>query len=74
MRESLKEHWPEYLMEVAELGIFMISASLFTILLYHPTSPAVGPIPLEFIRRMLMGVAMGLTLIETNAWREGAGI
>ena len=44
---ALKKHWPEYLMEAAELGIFMVSACLFTILLYHPASPAVRAIPPE---------------------------
>ena len=45
MRKALQNHWPEYLMEAAELAIFMISASLFTILLYHPATPAVRAIP-----------------------------
>ena len=36
---ALREHWPEYLCEAAELGLFMISAGLFTILLHHPRSP-----------------------------------
>ena len=40
MVQRLKEHWPEYLMEAAELGAFMISAALVTSLLYHPSSPA----------------------------------
>ena len=63
MLHSLKEHWPEYLCEAAELGLFMISASLFTILLWHPSSPALNVIPNPFIRRMLTGMAMGGTAI-----------
>jgi aquaporin Z len=63
MIRALKSHWPEYLMEAIELGIFMISASLFTILLYHPSSPVARMIPSEFVRRVLTGLAMGLTLI-----------
>src|SRR5262249_54807217 len=63
MKHSLRNHWPEYLMEAAELAIFMISASLFTILLYHPSSPVLQIIPAEFARRVLMGSAMGLTAI-----------
>jgi len=63
MLDSLKNHWPEYFMEAAELAVFMISASLFTILLCHPDSPAVHAIPDEFIRRVLTGLAMGLTLV-----------
>jgi aquaporin Z len=60
---ALREHWPEYLCEAAELGLFMISAGLLTILLYHPQSPIVSLIPSEFVRRMFTGMAMGVTAI-----------
>ncbi len=60
---SLREHWPEYLCEAAELGLFMISAGLFTILLWHPRSPVLNIFPSEFIRRMFTGMAMGGTAI-----------
>jgi aquaporin Z len=63
MIRSLKEHWPEYLCEALELGLFMISASLFTILLWHPSSPVLNVIPNAFVRRMLTGMAMGGTAI-----------
>jgi aquaporin Z len=63
MMRALRENWPEYLCEAAELGLFMISAGLFTILLHHPESPVVDFIPSEFIRRMLTGIAMGSTAI-----------
>ena len=36
MINTLRRHWPEYLMEAAELGIFMVSAGMFgTLLEYH---------------------------------------
>jgi aquaporin Z len=62
-------------MEAAELAIFMISASVFTILLYHPASPAVRFLPGEFIRRALTGLAMGLTLIGLvySPWGKRSG-
>src|SRR5207244_3703525 len=63
MIQALREHWPEYLCEAAELGLFMISAGLFTILLHHPESPVLNFIPSEFVRRMLTGIAMGSTAI-----------
>lgn len=63
MTRALREHWPEYLCEAAELGLFMISASLFTILLWYPSSPVPGLIPSEFVRRMLTGIAMGGTAV-----------
>ena len=60
---ALRQHWPEYFCEAAELGLFMISAGLFTILLWHPSSPVPNLIPSGFIRRMLTGIAMGSTAI-----------
>jgi len=63
MKEELREHWPEYLMEAAELGIFMISAATFGVLLGHPDSPIHQAIPDPFVRRLLGGCAMGLTAI-----------
>lgn len=33
---ALREHWPEYLMEAAELGMFMISACVFATILGNP--------------------------------------
>lgn len=61
--QALRSHWPEYLCEALELGIFMISAGLFTILLMHPSSPVQEWIPDPFVRRMLVGIAMGCTAI-----------
>ncbi len=63
MMDALKQHWPEYLMEAAELGLFMISACAFTVLLYHPSSFMAQSIHGEIVRRMLMGTAMGSTAI-----------
>ena len=63
MKRALLDHWPEYLCEAAELGLFMVSAGLFTILLHHPASPVIGMIPDPFVRRMLTGIAMGGTAI-----------
>jgi aquaporin Z len=59
----LRRHWPEYLMEAAGLGIFMVSACLFDVLIEHPASPLRQAIGDSLARRMLMGVAMGLTAI-----------
>ena len=75
MRDALKRHWPEYLMEAAGLGIFMVSASVFTMLLYHPASPVVKNLPEELPRRALTGLAMGLTAISIiySPWGKQSG-
>ena len=61
MFHALKNHWPEYLMEGAELGLFMISACVFTVVLFHPVSPITQDIQSGILRRLLMGIAMGST-------------
>jgi len=61
MLEPVKKHWPEYLMEGAELALFMISACLFVAVLEHPASPVRQALPNPFLRRVLMGLAMGST-------------
>jgi aquaporin Z len=63
MNPAWKRHWPEYLMEAAELGLFMISACLFVVLLEHPSSPIRQALPNAFFRRVLMGLAMGTTAV-----------
>ena len=59
--DAFKQHWPEYLMEAAELGLFMFSACAFTVLLFHPSSPVAQTIADGVVRRLTMGTAMGLT-------------
>ena len=63
LRAALACHWPEYLMEAAGLGMFMLSACVFGVLLEHPMSPAQQLIEDPMVRRALMGLAMGLTAI-----------
>ena len=63
MNDALKRHWPEYLMEAAELGLFMFSACAFSVLLFHPSSPVAQTIHDGVWRRLLMGTAMGATAI-----------
>ena len=72
---ALTRHWPEYLMEASELGIFMISACVFTPLLEYPASPLRQLIPSVLLRSALIGLAMGLTLISLvySPWGKRSG-
>jgi aquaporin Z len=63
MTQTLRHHWPEYTIEALCLGIFMVSAAGFATLLQHPLSPLAGWTMSPLVRRIPMGVAMGLTLI-----------
>ncbi len=65
MDSSVKEyHWQEYAIEATLLGLFMVAACGFTILLEHPDFPGYRAIADPFFRRMLVGIAMGLTAIS----------
>lgn len=74
MVESLRRHWPEYLIEAAGLGFFMIAACTSAIALEHPASPVRELLP-SFPRRALMGVAMGATAITIiySPWGKRSG-
>ncbi len=62
-------------MEGALLGLFMISASVFTVLLFHPAFEIPALIPSPFFRRMLMGFAMGTTSVALiySPWGQQSG-
>src|SRR5215467_6678008 len=72
---AIESHWPEYLMEAAELGLFMVSACSFTVLLEHPASPVRLLLASSFLRMALIGVAMGLTLLGLihTPWGKRSG-
>ncbi len=74
-RVALRRHWPEYLMEAAGLGLFMISACVCATLLGHPASSLHRTLPDDFARRALMGVAMGLTALALiySPWGRQSG-
>jgi aquaporin Z len=63
MRAALARHWPEYVMEAVELGLFMVSACLFVAIFEYPASPVHQALADPLLRRFLIGVAMGLTAI-----------
>ena len=72
---AVTRHWPEYAIEAACLGLFMISACVFVTLLEHPMSPARAAVADPTLRRVLVGVAMGLTAIGLiySPWGQQSG-
>jgi aquaporin Z len=72
---SLKNHWPEYLMEAGLLGAFMVSACAFGALFEFPRSPVHQSIMSSFLRRALAGVSMGLTAVAIfySPWGKQSG-
>jgi aquaporin Z len=75
IRARLARHWPEYLIEAAGLGGFMLVACGFGTLLGHPDSPVVRALPSPLARRALMGLAMGLTAVALiySPWGRRSG-
>lgn len=59
----MRKNWREYAMEGCLLGLFLVSACGFAMLLEHPGSPVRAAIADGTLRRVLMGLAMGLTSI-----------
>ena len=75
MFNALQRHWPEYLIEAWALGTFMLSAAVFTTLIDRPGSPLYAAIGDADLRRMLIGIAMGLTAIGLiySPWGQRSG-
>lgn len=75
MLDALKRHWPEYLIEGACLGLFMISAFTFGTILEHPSSLVHKSLPNPLLRRFLMGLAMGTSAIAIiySPWGKQSG-
>lgn len=75
MFRRLRSHWPEYLIEAAGLGVFMMSACAFGVLLEHPSSPVRRAVASGDLRRFIMGLAMGSTAIAIvySPWGKQSG-
>lgn len=72
---SFQNNWRIYFIEAWALGMFMVSACFFTILLEHPGSPIHQALPPAGFRRFLMGLAMGATavLLIYSPWGKRSG-
>ena len=66
----IPRHWREYGIEACCLGIFMMSAASFAVVLQHPDSPLAG-LATGALARVPMGLAMGLTAVALIYSRAG---
>lgn len=68
-------HWPEYLMEAAELGGLMFAVCCFSTLYEHPASPVRLALADPLARRALMAVTVAtlLVLIIYSPWGARSG-
>ena len=72
---ALRDHWPEYLIEGAALGIFMVVAGAVAVLLAAPDLPLLPGIPAAPQQRVVAGIALGLTAIAIiqSPWGRRSG-
>lgn len=75
LRQSLRQHWPEYLMEAWGLGSFMIAAGVAVVLLESPDAYLHGLIADSDLRRLIVGLAMGFTAVGIiySRWGQQSG-
>ena len=63
MAEPRSIHWTEYACEAAGPAIFLVSASVFAVLIEHPQAALHQAVAPPVLRRALMGLAMALTAL-----------
>jgi aquaporin Z len=72
---SLRHHWPEYLMEVGEMGLYLFVVCMAATLLQHPASIVRQSLSSRIARGALMGLVMGATAIAIviSPWGKRSG-
>jgi aquaporin Z len=75
MLKRFQGHLPEYLMEAAELALFLVVAGIMSVLFESPYSPVHQAIPNGTLRRILVGLVMGCTAIAItySPWGKQSG-
>ena len=64
LERSIAQDWRLYFYEGAELAIFMVSACVCTVILFHPGYSALRvSFQVPILRRSFMGLGMGLTAV-----------
>jgi aquaporin Z len=72
---DLTEKFRIYAMDGALLGLFMVSACVNVVVLEHPASPVHAVVTSALLRRVLVGLAMGLTAVSLiySPWGKRCG-
>jgi aquaporin Z len=60
-RREAVQRWPAYAIETAGLATFMVAAVAITGAIEHPASPIRQAVTSDVIRRLLIGLGMGMT-------------
>ena len=72
---SLRLHWPEYLMELTEMGFYLFFTCIFATLFQHPASPIRQLLPNGILRRACFGISVGATIVVIilTPWGKQSG-
>lgn len=72
---SFRMHWPEYLMEAGEMSLYLFFTCCFATILQYPASPVSHFVASGIVRRALMGVAVGATVVAiiVSPWGKQSG-
>jgi len=72
---SLRLHWPEYVMELLEMGLYLFVTCVFATLLQHPASPIRHLLPNNLVRRACFGISVGATIVRIalTPWGKQSG-
>jgi aquaporin Z len=72
---SLRAHWPAYLMEAGELALYMFLVCAFDTVLKHPTPPVRYFVASAIVRRAIMGLLIGSTVLAIilTPWGKQSG-
>ena len=72
---SLRLHWPEYAMEFAGMGLYLLFTCIFATLLQHPGSPIRHLLPNSMVRRAFFGISVAATIVAIvlTPWGKRTG-
>jgi aquaporin Z len=72
---NLRFHWPEYVMELAEMGLYLFCTCIFATLFQHPASPIRHLLPSAIVRRACFGITVGATIaaVVLTPWGKQSG-
>ena len=73
--DGLRLHWPEYLMEAAEVAFYLFLTCVFASLLLDPASPVRSFVRTTETARAFMGLAVGATVVAlvVSPWGQQSG-
>jgi aquaporin Z len=72
---SLRLHWPEYVMELTETGLYLLFTCVFATFFQYPGLPVGRLLPNAMVRRAGLGVCVGATIagMILTPWGKQSG-